>query len=80
MVIKDKKYGKFDVYLGDDGTLDTVIAVTPLDSVIMQNEEREIRFGDTSHHRDSETGAMTEDGFAELAEEAVEAYIEQYLI
>lgn len=77
MIINDKEYGKFDVYLGDDGTLDTVVEVWHANG---PDELKEIRFGDTSHLRDEFTGAMTDDGFAELAKESVEAYIEQYLI
>ena len=77
MTIDDNEYGQFDVYLGDDGTMDTVIEVynsSQFEGV------REIRFGDTSHHRDNETGALADDGFKELAAESVEACIEQYLL
>lgn len=79
MIINDKEYGDFGVYLSDDGTLDTVISVYPY--TVGFPDEQEIRFSQehASLCRD-ETGAMTEEGFKELAEEAVEAYIEQYLV
>ena len=42
---------------------------------------REIRFSQEygAYFRD-EAGAITDEGFTELAKEAIEAYIEQYLI
>jgi hypothetical protein len=78
MIINDKEYGKFDVYLSDDGTLDTVIEVYNSSQL---EGKREIRFSQeyAADFRDN-TGAMTNDGFNELVNEAVEAYIEQYLI
>lgn len=75
MIFKDDEYGNFDICLVDDGTLDTVISIShPL------TEEEEIRFGSeyAAHYRD-ETGAVTEAGFLELAEEAKEAFIENHL-
>lgn len=76
MIIKDKEYGEFDVYLGDDGTLDTVVEVWCKDRPL-----KEIRFSQeyATDFRDS-GGTISDNSFAELAEEAVEAYIEQYLI
>ncbi len=73
MIIKDDKYGPFTVLLEDDGTLDTVISVShPL------IEQQEFRYSTEygSMFRD-EDGAMTEDGFAELAKESVDAFIEE---
>ncbi len=67
-MIIDNEYGQFGVSLGDDGTMDTVICV-----------EHEIRYGDTSEHRDEHTGAMTDDGFTELALDAIDAYCQQYI-
>ena len=76
MIITDDYYGNFDVSLGDDGTLDTVIIVQP-----PNGKCEEIRYSTEygAHFRD-DTGAMTDIGFEELAEEAVDAYIEQYLV
>ena len=51
----------YECYLGDDGTLDTVIIVN----------NQEYRFGDTSHCRDND-GAMTDEGFRELCCECIE--------
>ena len=82
MLIKDKEYGDFDVTLGDDGTLDTVICVDPLnDYAIDKAGPQEIRYSTEygAMFRDDD-GTMTDEGFAELAEESVSAYIEQYLI
>ena len=51
-----------DCFLGDDGTLDTVIEV----------DGKEFRFGDTSWARDPNTGEMTDEGFVELCKECIE--------
>ena len=51
-----------ECYLCDDGTLDTVIEV----------EGREHRWTDTSFYRD-ENGILTENGFIELCQEAIES-------
>lgn len=79
MIIADEKYGEFDVTLGDDGTMDTVIIVDSRD--IVDAELEEIRFSTEygAMFRDDE-GTMTGEGFAELAEEAVDVYIEQYCL
>ena len=82
MIVTDKEYGQFDISLSDDGTLDTVITVDPLnDYGIDKAGAQDIRFSTeyVVECRD-ETGAMTDEGFQELAAEALEAYIEQYLI
>lgn len=77
MIIKDEKYGEFDITLGDDGTMDTAVVVDPRDivdagqEVILFSQEYGAQFRD-------EDGAMTDEGFAELAEDAVDAYVEQY--
>lgn len=78
MIIKDSEYGEFDVILSDDGTMDTILVVNPLDDVDTNQEE--IRFSQEygALFRDYD-GAMTDEGFAELAEEAVDDYIERYL-
>ena len=52
----------FEVWLIDDGTLDTVIEVNDI----------EHRFSDTSYLRD-ETGALSEKGLIELAKEVIES-------
>ncbi len=77
MIINDKEYGQFDVNLCDDGTMDTVISVSH--GLV---ETREYRYDSeyASVYRDKETGAMTDDGFAELAEESLEAFIEDNLV
>lgn len=82
MVIHDREYGDFDVLLEDDGTLDTVISVCPENQFIFdQIGKKEIRFSTEygTEFRD-DTGAMTDDGFDELAAEAIESYIGQYLL
>jgi len=82
MVIKDDDYGEFDVSLGDDGSLDTVICVSPLNAYIADRVgTKEVRFSQEygANFRDK-TGAMTDKGFSELAGEAVKAYIEQHLV
>ena len=81
MNIDDKEYGQFDVCLVDDGTMDTVISVSPKNRYIINHVGlKEIRFGTEYgvNFRD-EDGAMTDEGFDELAHEAFEAYIGQYL-
>ena len=82
MIINDKEYGEFDIFLSDDGTLDTVIEICPQnDFAIDKAGDQEIRFSQeyAADFRDKD-GAMTDEGFEKLAQEAVEAYIEQYLI
>ncbi len=51
-----------DVYLCDDGTMDTVIEV----------DGHEVRFDDCSEHRDAD-GAMTRRGLRALAIDACES-------
>ncbi len=78
MVINDNEYGRFEVDQDDDGTLDTVILVFPLD---ITGEEHEFRFSiEYASDFRNEYGVMTDDGFTELAKESIDAYIEQYLI
>ena len=87
MVITDKDYGDFDVSLGDDGTMDTVVVVSPvalkMSPVLLtcNGASQEIRYSTEygAMFRDDD-GAMTDEGFKELAEESVDAYIDQYLI
>ena len=57
----------YNVDLGDDGTMDTVIEVSDY-----YGHSQDVRFGDTSHLR-KENGDMTLRGFRELAYEAIEA-------
>ena len=73
-MIIDNEYGQFDVYLVDDGTLDTVISV---DHELY--DIHEIRYSDTSEHRDEHTGAMTDGGFTELAYDAIDEYCQRYI-
>lgn len=75
MIITDKKYGKFNVSLSDSGTLDTLISVEHNGRCEDIGYSQEF----AAQYRDAD-GAMTDDGFAELAEDAVECYIELYLI
>ena len=35
MIFTDKEYGQFDICLADDGTLDTVITVDPLNDLVL---------------------------------------------
>lgn len=82
MIINDKDYGEFGVCLADDGTMDTVLTVEPFNRyIIEQIGTKEIRFSTEygTEFRD-DTGAMTDGGFNELALEALEAYIAQYLL
>lgn len=82
MIINDNEYGQFDVRLGDDGTLDTVIKIYPWNQYIANKVgSKEIRFS-TEYGADfrDDDGTMTDEGFEKLAKEAVEAYIEQYLL
>jgi len=58
-IIKDGK--SYVCFLGDDGTLDTVIEING----------KEFRFSDTSHLRD-ESGTLTNEGFIELCEDCIE--------
>lgn len=51
-----------ECYLGDDGTLDTVIVV----------DGHEFRLSETSWARDPDTGAMTDEGFIELCKECID--------
>lgn len=76
MIIVDKDYGEFDVNLSDGGTLDTLISVDHSFAGIQDigySQEFAANFRD-------ENGAMTDSGFAELAEDAVECYIELYIL
>jgi len=61
MIIQDGKY-KYEVYLIDDGSLDTVIEING----------RDFRFDSeyASIYRDKD-GVMTEEGLRELAEETI---------
>lgn len=70
MLIKDNNK-VYDVCLEDDGTIDTVLSVN----------SKEFRFSSdyTTDNRD-EFGGMTEDGFYDLAYEAIEAYEELLLL
>lgn len=75
MIIKDDVYGELTVLLEDDGTMDTVISVEH-----SLADKREYRYDCeyASHFRD-ESGAMTEAGFKELAEESIDAFIEDHI-
>lgn len=75
MIINDKDYGDFDVNLSDGGTLDTLI------SVEHNGQCEDIGYSQeyAANYRDAD-GAMTDEGFAELAEDAVECYIELYIL
>ena len=83
MILNDKEYGQFDVSLGDDGTMDTVIVVEPLnDYAIDKAGTQEFRWtleDEDGFYRD-EDGYMTGEGFKDLAEQALEMYVETYLI
>lgn len=74
-MIIDNEYGQFDVSLGDDGTLDTVICV---DHELYGSQELRYDCEYASMCRDN-NGAMTDEGFVELAYDAVDAYCQQYI-
>jgi hypothetical protein len=82
MIIKDKEYGKFEVSLKDYGTLDTVLTVCHFaPNGFHLADAQDITFSQeyAADFRDTD-GVLTDDGYNQLAQEAVEAYIEQYLI
>lgn len=60
----------WEVYLSDDGTMDTVVQVRPVTGHLVAQE---IRFNDTSEYRD-ENGDFSDESFRELALEAIEGY------
>ena len=64
---EDRRFGfpenTFDVFLIDDGTLDTVIEIDGI--------EHRLDIEYASHYRD-ESGAMTETGLTELAKQCIE--------
>ena len=74
-MIIENEYGQFDVSLGDDGTLDTVICV---EHELYGSHEIRYDCEFASEYR-NDTGAMTDDGFAELADDAIDTYCEQYI-
>lgn len=74
MVIKSEVHGELVVLLCDDGTMDTVISV---EHSLAGLTEFRYDCEYASQFRD-ESGAMTEDGFKELAEESAEAFIEEH--
>ena len=81
---QDDEYGEFHVDLIDDGTLDTVISVYNKHSAPIALDDfrsKEIRFGQeyASQFR-QEDGGLYDEEFEILAKEAIEAYIEQYII
>ena len=74
MIIKDDTHGQLIVLLEDDGTMDTVISVEH--SLAGKREYRySCEYG--AMFRDDD-GAMTDEGFKELADESVDAYIEDH--
>lgn len=77
MIIKDNRYGEFDVCLCDDGTMDTVVSVS---HGLIETKEYRYDCEYASWYRDEDTGAMTEEGFKELAEESLNAFIEDHLV
>ena len=62
----------WEVYLGDDGTLDTVIEVRPVRG---DHPAQEVRFdGEWAANFRTADGAMTQRGLRELGLEAIDAY------
>ena len=76
------EHHRFNVYLEDDGTMDTVLSVSPV------NHDLWARYGSSEIRFDCEyassfrkkNGDMTISGFRILAEEAIEAYLEMHEI
>lgn len=60
--------GIWRVYLEDDGTLDTVVTA---EMRIQPRYRYTSRFSSSSDHRDND-GYLTDEGFAELAEDAAD--------
>lgn len=82
MLIRNKEYGKFEVSLEDYGTLDTVLTVCHFaPNGFHLADVHDITFSQeyTADFRDTD-GALTDERYNQLADEAVEAYIEQYLL
>ena len=75
MLIDIPEYGSFDVSLSDGGTLDTLI------SVEHDGRCEDIGYSQeyAANYRDAD-GAMTDDGFVELAYDAIDCYIELYML
>ena len=81
MTIKESNH-LFDVYLEDDGTMDTVLSVSP------KNHDLWARFGSREIRFDCEyasafrkkDGSMTQKGFRDLAYEAAESYCDMFEI
>ena len=71
--------GSFSVRLIDDGTLDTVLEVFLIRENTYKDLDlaRQIRFETeyANQYRD-ESGALTDEGFATLADEAIELYLD----
>ena len=68
-IIIDKK--PFDVYLDDDGSLDTCISITNVET----NETREFRFdSECAAEYRSEDGEMSARGLYELACECIDDF------
>ena len=66
-----KSIDGWDVHLGDEGTLDTVIICLSQKEPTIQYTER-FSCDYASDFRDPNNGMLTEEGFNQLAEEAVE--------
>jgi hypothetical protein len=83
MLSTDEEYRQFEVELVNDGTMDIVITVNPLnDYAIDKAGRQEFRWtfdGDEVFYFD-EDGRLTDKGFKELAEAAMCMYIDQYLM
>jgi hypothetical protein len=66
------------VYLEDDGTMDTVLSVqSKNDDEDLIMGKKEYRFTDDEGFYRDEDGAITESGFFELAEQAIEMFAEE---
>jgi hypothetical protein len=71
---------EFEVFLCDDGTMDTVLSVSPINHDLLSRFGKdEIRFdGEYAANFRDENGCMTDDGFTMLASEALDSYFENH--
>jgi len=57
--------------------MDTVVSIS---HGLIEAREYQYDWEYASQYRDEDTGVMTDEGFAELAKESLEAFIEDHLV